>query len=200
MSKNATREALIEVGLDLIRSTGYAATGINQILDAAETHSFYNHFENKEQFVIEVIRLYVATGHQHMERLLSESRLSPLERLRRYFEDMIAIHGRRAGPIKGCLLSNLSLEIAGHNAEIRDALRQSFDGWQEALAMTIREAIENGELPPAAKPDELAAVIVDTWQGAQVRAKAEQTDKALDLFLYGTFDLLLGQNNRRQLQ
>lgn len=200
MAKNVTREALIEVGLDLIRSTGYAATGINQILDAAETRSFYNHFANKEQFVIEVIKLYVASGHQHMERLLSDSSLSPLERLRRYFEDMIAIHGRRAGPIKGCLLSNLSLEIAGQNPEIRNALRQSFDGWQDAIAMTIREAITDGELPPATKANELAALIVDTWQGAQVRAKTQQNDKALNLFLDSTFNLLLRPNSRLQLQ
>src|ERR1700728_3306639 len=113
MSKKETRETLIEVGLELISSTGYVATGINQILDAAETRSFYNHFTNKEQFVIEVIKSYVAGRHQHMERALSDSSLSPLQKLRRYFEDMIATHGRHGGPIKGCLLGNLSLEIAG---------------------------------------------------------------------------------------
>ena len=200
MSKNVAREALIEVGLELIRSTGYAATGINQILDAAETRSFYNHFANKEQFVIEVIQRYVADGHQHMERMLSDFTLSPLQRLRRYFEDMIAIHGRRGGPIKGCLLSNLSLEVAGHNPNIRDTLRQSFDGWQQAIAMTIREAMNNGELPRTTKANELAAVIVDTWQGAQVRAKTEQNDKALHLFLDSTFDILLRTNSRLSIQ
>jgi len=90
MSNNATRESLIEVGLELITSAGYAATGIKHVLDAAETRSFYNHFANKEQFVIEVIKLYVASGHQHMERIMSDTSLSPLQRLRRYFEDMIA--------------------------------------------------------------------------------------------------------------
>src|ERR1700761_5735253 len=106
MSRNGTREALIQAGLELISSTGYAATGINRILDAAKTYSFYNHFTNKEQFVIEVIDSYAAAGHQHMKRVMSDSGLSPLEKLRRYFEDMIAAHGRRGGPIKGCLLGN----------------------------------------------------------------------------------------------
>src|ERR1700761_5851963 len=120
MSRKDTREALIEVGLELISSTGYAATGINQILDAAETRSFYSYFTNKEQFVIEVIKLYVAFGHQHMEQTMSDSSLSPLQKLRIYFEDMISTHGRRGGPIKGCLLGNLSLEVAGQNKEIRN--------------------------------------------------------------------------------
>jgi TetR/AcrR family transcriptional regulator, transcriptional repressor for nem operon len=196
MSKKEVREALIEVGLELISSTGYGATGINQILDAAETRSFYNYFTSKEHFVIEVIRLYVAAGHEHMERAMSDSSLSPLQKLRRYFEDMIATHGLRGGPIKGCLLGNLSLEIAGHNTEIRDLLRQSFDGWQQAIAMTLREAMNNGELPCTAEANELAALIVDTWQGAQVRAKTEQNDKALHLFLDSTFNFLLRTNSR----
>jgi TetR/AcrR family transcriptional repressor of nem operon len=186
-----TREALIEAGLELISSTSYAATGINQILDAVETQSFYNHFANKEQFVLEVIRLYVADGHQHMERAMSDHGLSALERLRRYFDDMIARHGRRNGPIKGCLLGNLSLEIAGHSIGVRNLLRQAFDGWQQALAVVIREAMDNGELPPASNANDIAAVIVDSWQGAQVRAKTQQNDKAFDLFFDSTFNLLL---------
>jgi TetR/AcrR family transcriptional regulator, transcriptional repressor for nem operon len=200
MNKTTTREALIEVGLELISSTGYSATGVNQILDAAETRSFYNHFSNKEQFVIEVIKLYVTGGHEHMERLMSDADLSPLQKLRRYFEDMIATHGRRGGPIKGCLLGNLSLEVAGHNTEIRDALRESFNGWQEAIATTIREAVNEGELPCGTNANALAAVIVDTWQGAQVRAKTDQNDKALNLFLDSTFNLLLRTNSQLRVQ
>ncbi|HEY4047877.1 MAG TPA: hypothetical protein VGM27_13520 [Acidobacteriaceae bacterium] len=33
--------------------------------------------------------------------------------------------------------------------------------------------------------------MVNSWEGAQVRAKAEQSDKPLDLFLDLTFNLLL---------
>jgi len=51
--------------------------------------------------------------------------------------------------------------------------------------------MNNGELPVTSHPNALAAVIVDTWQGAQVRAKTEQNDKALNLFLDSTFNLLL---------
>jgi TetR/AcrR family transcriptional repressor of nem operon len=144
MSKKTTRESLIEVGLGLIHTAGYTATGINQILEAAKVPkgSFYHHFATKDEFVLEVIRRYAAGEQQRWERLLGESNLSPMKKLRRYFKEMIATYGRRGGPIAGCLLGNLSLEIAGQNPELRKLLGQAFDAWQEAIAKTIHEAVE----------------------------------------------------------
>lgn len=194
MSKQPTREHLIDVGLELIRSAGYTATGINQILQAADIPkgSFYHHFPSKDDFVMEVIRRYAAGEQERVERLLSDVSVSPLKRLRRYFKDLIATYGQKGGPvISGCLLGNLSLEIAGQNEAIRSLLKQAFDGWQGALAGTVREAIEKKELPKTVRADDVAALLVNGWEGAQVRAKAEQSDIPLTLFLNHAFDVLL---------
>jgi TetR/AcrR family transcriptional regulator, transcriptional repressor for nem operon len=194
MSKQPTREHLIDVGLELIRAAGYTATGINQILQSADVPkgSFYHHFSSKDEFVMEVIRRYAAGEQERAERLLGDTSVSPLKRLRRYFRDLIATYGRQGGPmISGCLLGNLSLEVAGQNDEIRSLLKQAFDGWQNALARTVREAIEKKELPRTARADDLAALLVNGWEGAQVRAKSEQNDKPLTLFLDYAFDGLL---------
>ena len=193
MAKQTTRENLIEVGLQLIRSSGYTATGINQVLEAADVPkgSFYHHFGTKDEFVMEVIRRYAAGEQERLEKLLNGPEVSPLKKLRRYFKDLIATYGRRGGPIAGCLLGNLSLEISGQNAEIRNLLRQAFDGWQSAIAKTIREAMEKHELPKTTKADDMAALLVNGWEGAQVRAKAEQSDMPLELFFDNAFNVLL---------
>jgi TetR/AcrR family transcriptional repressor of nem operon len=193
MSKETTRENLISVGLRLIRSAGYTATGINQILEAADVPkgSFYHHFSTKDEFVMEVVRRYAAGEQERVERLLEGSNISPLKRLRRYFKDLIGAYGSRGGPIAGCLLGNLSLEVAGQNEEIRILLGQAFDAWQNAIAKTIREAIEKQELPKTAKAEDLAALLVNGWEGAQVRAKTEQSDKPLELFFDHAFHVLL---------
>lgn len=193
-SKQPTREHLIGVGLELIRSSGYTATGINHILDTAEVPkgSFYHHFSTKDDFVMEVIRRYATDEQKRAEKLLKDANVTPLTRLRWYFKDLIATYGRQGGPvISGCLLGNLSLEVAGQNDQIRALLKQAFDGWQSALADTIREAIEKKELPKTARADDLAALLVNGWEGAQVRAKAEQSDKPLTLFLDNAFHVLL---------
>lgn len=193
MAKQATKDKLIDVGLGLIRRDGYTATGINQILEAADIPkgSFYHHFGTKDEFALEVIRRYAAGEQARWEKFLDGSASSPLKRLRRYFRDLIATYGCQGGPIFGCLLGNMSLEVAGESAAIRRLLKQVFDAWQDALAKTIREAVAAEEISKTAKADALAALLVNGWEGAQVRAKAEQNDKPLELFFENAFGALL---------
>ena len=192
MANHGTREELIEVGLKQIHSAGYTATGINQILELADVPkgSFYHHFASKDAFAKEILEHYNFGEQKRWESFLGDTKVSPLKRLRRYFKEMIAIYGRR-GRSAGCLLGNMTLEVAEHNPELRGVLRKSFDCWQNAIAKTIREAIEKHELPKTANADELAAVLVNAWEGAQVRTKVEQSDKPLELFFDLTFNVLL---------
>ena len=192
MANHGTREELIEVGLKQIHSAGYTATGINQILELADVPkgSFYHHFASKDAFAKEVLEHYNSGEEQRWKSFLEDTKLSPLKRLRKYFKEMIAIYGRR-GRSAGCLLGNMTLDVAEHNPALRGVLRKSFDCWQNAIAKTIREAIEQQELPKTANANELAALLVNNWEGAQVRAKAEQSDKPLELFLDVAFNVLL---------
>lgn len=129
-SKHEPREALVEVGLELIRSTGYTATGINQIMEKASARSFYNHFPSKDDFVVEVIERYATVERDRLDTILRDPNLSPLDKLRQYFKTMIVTHGASNGPILGCLLGNLALEVHTDNAEIRHLLRQELDLWR----------------------------------------------------------------------
>ena len=192
MANHGTREELIEVGLKQIHSAGYTATGINQILELADVPkgSFYHHFASKDAFAKEILEHYNFGEQKRWESFLGDTKVSPLKRLRRYFKEMIAIYGRR-GRSAGCLLGNMTLDVAEHNPALRGVLRKSFDCWQNAIAKTIREAIEQHELPKTANANELAALLVNNWEGAQVRAKAEQSDKPLELFLDVAFNVLL---------
>jgi TetR/AcrR family transcriptional regulator, transcriptional repressor for nem operon len=193
MSKQTTRENLIQVGLGLVRSAGYLATGVNQVLEAAKVPkgSFYYHFATKGEFVLEVIKRYAAGEQERWERLLVHSNLSPLRKLRRYLKDLIATYGVRGGPIAGCLLGNMSLEIEAQNPEIRKTLIQAFEAWENAITRAIREAVEKEELRSSDEPGNLAALLINGWEGAQVRAKALQSDKPLNLFFDHAFNDLL---------
>jgi TetR/AcrR family transcriptional repressor of nem operon len=192
MGTETTREHLIEVGLKQIFRAGYTSTGINDILELADVPkgSFYHYFPSKEAFAKAVLDRYTKGEVERWAGILGDPKLSPLKRLRKYFKELMAVYGHR-GPIQGCLLGNLSLEVAEQSPKIRGILREAFDCWQNAIAKTIREAVEKGELTKTVKPDYLAALLVNNWEGAQVRAKAEQSDKPLELFYDLTFNVLL---------
>jgi TetR/AcrR family transcriptional repressor of nem operon len=187
-----TRDHLLQVGLRRIRSMGYAATGVKEILDEAgiPKGSFYHYFPSKEVFAAEVTRLYVQGEVERMQKLLAEGKAAPLRRLRRYFEELISVYGHTA-EISGCLLGNLSLELADHSDAIQILLHQSFSDWQAAIAAVLLEAKQRGELPPTAKPEALAAFLLNSYEGALLRSKADRSNRPLDVFLDLTFGLLL---------
>ena len=192
MESRDTRDHLLQVGLRRIRARGYASTGVQEVLDEADVPkgSFYHHFRSKEDFAREVLALYVRKQSERTAKILRNGKGAPLTRLRRYFQKLIAVFGP-AAPVSGCLLGNLSLEIADHSDSIQSLLRSSFNQWQTAVAGVLREAMERGDLAKSTKPDDLAAFLLNSYEGALLRSKADRSNKPLELFMAFAFNVLL---------
>jgi TetR/AcrR family transcriptional regulator, transcriptional repressor for nem operon len=188
----STRDHLLEVGLKSLRSTGYTATGVKEVLDLAQVPkgSFYHYFPSKEVFAGEVFQLYAKGEFERAVRVLGDRRLAPLKRLRRYFEELISVYGQR-GEISGCLVGSLSLEVADHSPKLQAQLKAVFGSWQKSVADVLREAVERGDLAKSTQPDALAEFLLNSYEGALVRMKAEKSDRPLENFLHFAFDVLL---------
>jgi TetR/AcrR family transcriptional regulator, transcriptional repressor for nem operon len=192
MELQNTRDHLLEVGLRRIRSVGYASAGVKEILDEAQVPkgSFYHYFPSKEIFAEEVLKLYARRETERCERMLLHGKAAPLKRLRRYFEEMIEVYGQTA-EISGCLIGNLSLEMADHSRLIQKELHTAFFSWRKAVAHVLREAIDRGDLDKSNNPDELADFLVNSYEGAMLRSKADRSNAPLQLFLDFAFRVLL---------
>ena len=192
MEVRSTRDHLLQVGLRRMHSMGYASTGVQEILDEANVPkgSFYHHFASKEAFAKEVLKLYVRGENERAEKILRDGKAAPLKRLRRYFEELIAVYGPTAS-ISGCLIGNLSLEMADRSDSIQSLLHLSFTNWQAGIAGVLQEAIDRGDLAPSSKPQELAAFLLNSYEGALLRSKADRSSKPLENFLHFAFNVLL---------
>jgi TetR/AcrR family transcriptional repressor of nem operon len=192
MEGRNTREHLLQVGLRRIRTMGYAATGVKEILDEADVPkgSFYHYFPSKEAFVREVLELYARGENERAEKILRNGKGPPLKRLRRYFEELIAVYGPTA-KISGCMVGNLSLEMADHSDSIQSLLHQVFSRWQAGIAGILQEAMDRGDLAKSNKPQELASFLLNNYEGALLRSKADRSSKPLETFLNFTFNVLL---------
>jgi TetR/AcrR family transcriptional repressor of nem operon len=171
-----SRAALIEHGTRLMLRSGYAGTGLVELLRAAGVPkgSFYHHFESKEAFGVELAEHYYAWHDQRLASLLAEKERSPLERLRSYFE-LLMRRAREASPeARGCLLAMLALEMAGSSESLRATVSDAFRRWQARLAELLRQAQVAGELAPEQDPQPLAAMLVEAWEGALMRARASR--------------------------
>jgi TetR/AcrR family transcriptional repressor of nem operon len=171
---------------------GYASAGVQEILDKADVPkgSFYHHFASKEAFAKEVLELYARRENERAARTLHQGKAAPLKRLRNHFEELISVYGPTAS-ISGCLIGNLSLEMADRSDSIRSLLEQSFSMWQTAIAVVLQEAIDRGDLAKSHRPQELASFILNSYQGALLRSKADRSNKPLEVFLYFVFSILL---------
>jgi len=192
MAAKPTRDHLIDVGLKLMHQHGYNATGLTEILNAAEVPkgSFYHHFGSKEDFAGAALERFVTREAEHCGAVLNGSKGPPLKRLKRYFLDLIKIYGQH-GPIPGCMMGRFSLEITTDNAELRKQISTAFAGWQHAIATVVKQAVTQKELPADTDPESVAGFLLNSWEGALLRSQAEKSDAPLETFMHYVFDGLL---------
>jgi TetR/AcrR family transcriptional repressor of nem operon len=176
----------------MLHEAGYTATGIKDIVDAAEVPkgSFYNHFASKEAFSEEVIDFYFDSGLVELRALLCNDSIPPLERLRTYFEERIRGY-RAAGYVRGCMLGNLSLEVADHSASIRNRLAVHFRTWSGLFEECIAEAQNTGAIANRLPAPLLAQFLLNSWEGALLRMRVEKSDAPLNEFAEVVFGSLL---------
>ncbi|MDF1749297.1 MAG: TetR/AcrR family transcriptional regulator, partial [Alphaproteobacteria bacterium] len=133
MVKRNTREILVNEGIKALIENGYEGVGIQQILGAVGVPkgSFYNHFESKESFALEVLETYDCRYKQFVaDNIFGEGRA--LDRLRGYFA-ALEIEMSQAGPFAGCLYGVLSQTSAQHSAPLQARLKQAFSNWRDNL-------------------------------------------------------------------
>ncbi|MBC7277194.1 TetR/AcrR family transcriptional regulator [Nocardioides sp.] len=183
MSTATVRERILASGLDLFHAHGFHGTSVNDITQAAGVPkgSFYNHFASKEALAVAAVTKYAFEAP--LPLLTDPSVGGPAARITAHFEALRETFVA-SGRTRGCLMGNLSAEIADHSPSARETLTVIFDGWTEILAGVLEE-IRAGGQPLPDEPQVLAEVLVNAWEGALLRARATQTDQPLDAF-FGT--------------
>ena len=69
MELHSTKQRLLEVGLPLLLEHGYNGLGVQAVLEAAgiPKGSFYHHFQDKQDFALQVIDQYMTGVHDALD-------------------------------------------------------------------------------------------------------------------------------------
>jgi TetR/AcrR family transcriptional repressor of nem operon len=190
--KPDTRKNLVQAGLAMIHSDGYAATGIQSIVESVDVPkgSFYNHFASKDAFAAEVIDAYFDRSQIRLREILCDDAAPPLDRLTAYFDERIDAL-KASGFTKGCLLGNLSAEVADHSELMREHLVDQFNTWSKFFEDCISEAQERGTVSNEFSAALLGRYVLNSWEGALLRMRAEKSDVPLTEFKKIVFGKLL---------
>jgi TetR/AcrR family transcriptional repressor of nem operon len=190
MARHNVREQIVDAGLKTLLEKGYNACGVRDITDAAgvPTGSFYNHFASKEALGAEIVERYARESPRR--KALKDKTLPPLERLRRHFATMNQMYAD-LGYGRGCLLGNFSAELADQSPLIRERLAALSASWTEEIADAVRDAQADGSISSTTNPADLAAFLLDAYEGALLRARVEKSGAPLERFVTMAFTRLL---------
>lgn len=170
-----SRTALIDTAALLFRRQGYAATGVNQILEAADVKagSLYHHFPN---------------GKQQLAAAVVESAGGEIERLlRRFLDSDASVADIVAGWIEllvaqlasdrrdGCPIEPIATESVHASPVVRVASARAFDGWCTAVAERL-----TADGWPTDAAMETARAIIALIEGAIILSRIAGDRAALD--------------------
>src|ERR1700744_4165630 len=190
MTRPNTREQILEAGLKCLVEKGFNAVGVQDITDAAGVPkgSFYNHFESKEALGAEIVERYGAD--QTRREILTDRTVPPLQRLRRHFERISDLYADSHFS-RNCILGGFSAELANQSETIRESLHKLYRHWTKDIEATVAEAQAKGEVANKTKAADIAAFLLDSYEGALLRARVERSRKPFDRFMKVAFGQLL---------
>ena len=190
MEKHDTKEKLIQAGLKTLLEKGFNGVGVQEITEVAGVPkgSFYNHFESKDALGVEIVERYGVGSTRRA--VLTDKSIRPLERLRTHF---VALNDMFIASkfTRGCLLGNFSAELANQSPAVRDSLAQLFTKWTRDLEVAIADAQAEGSIAAKARAGDLAAFLLDSYEGALLRARVERSRAPFDRFMKFTFEQIL---------
>jgi TetR/AcrR family transcriptional regulator, transcriptional repressor for nem operon len=192
MTKENTRDKILEHAARIMQEKGFNNTGIQEILQSAGVPkgSFYFYFRSKDELGLALIDYYAALSSAACESVLKSDEGAPLKRLKFFFENrrhFLEQQDTRAG----CPIGNLTQEMGIINDAFRTKLRAVFDQIRSSIGECLEQAQDLREIDPGLDPVRTADFILNSWEGALLRMKAEANTEPLVLFEKMVFDHLL---------
>ncbi|CAM2828941.1 TetR family transcriptional regulator [Mycobacterium intermedium] len=170
-----SRTALLEKAALLFRRQGYAATGLNQILDEAgvKPGSLYHHFpQGKQQLATAVVDTAGAAIEQLLRTFLASGR--PVADIVDRWIDLL-VAGLNGDQRDGCPIEPIATESVNAAPEVRAAAARAFKSWCVAIEERLR-----AEDWPAADAAHAALAVVSLIEGALILSRIASDTAALD--------------------
>ena len=170
----ATRDRVIAATIELIRRSGYAGIGINEILaeGGAPKGSLYHFFpDGKRQIASEAMAVYAGQALKLYERALAAPG-TPAQKVKRLLKvpasRLVEGHFRSS-----CMAGTLSLDLDDSLERVRGEVGAFFEQMIELLATHLC-------MPDRRRARSFAGLLLTTIEGAYIRGRAERSTEAFD--------------------
>jgi TetR/AcrR family transcriptional repressor of nem operon len=166
--------------MHLFWQQGYGAASLDRLLDATDLSksSFYETFGNKRDLLLAALERY----QSHFIDPLVEPLRKPRAGRAEIDEVLRCVVSHALGPRgpRGCFVNNCLVELAPHDAAVRDAARAVRDHLEDAFVAAVASGQKNGSIGSCEKPRALGRFLTNTVSGINVAAKWRPGKPALD--------------------
>jgi TetR/AcrR family transcriptional repressor of nem operon len=119
---------------------------------------------------VEVLETYWAALEKAYAPILRDPKRRPTDRVLTFFHALSDEHQRENYTL-GCLLGTLALELSSSSLDVRSKVAGLLERWVALLTACLSEAQTIGELGSDIEARELAAILIEAWEGAALRGK-----------------------------
>jgi AcrR family transcriptional regulator len=172
---SSTRERIVESSAELFRKQGYSATGVKQIVTAAQAPfgSLYHFFPGgKEELGAEAILVSGALYAQLIPAVF-DAAPDPVTGVRSFFSGA-AEHLRETDYADACPIATVALEVSSASETMRRACAEVFESW---IAAGVERFARAGVDETTAR--ELTIAMLAALEGAFVLARALRSTEPL---------------------
>ncbi|MCW2663409.1 MAG: TetR family transcriptional regulator [Mycobacterium sp.] len=170
-----SRAALIDKAATLFRRQGYAATGLNQILEEAgvKPGSLYHHFpQGKQQLAAAVVETEGTGIEQLLRRFLATGR--PVADVVDRWVDLL-VAGLAGDRRDGCPIEPIATESVNGSTLVREASARAFRGWCAAVEERL-----HSDGWAAAEAERVALAVIALIEGALILSRISGDAGALE--------------------
>ncbi|WP_271270756.1 TetR/AcrR family transcriptional regulator [Aliamphritea hakodatensis] len=193
------RETILQKGMELFNRRGYHGTGIKEILDACQVPkgSFYNYFESKEQFAVEVLNYHHALENAKWQHHFATTEGRRLQQIRVMTDTFVDGYGQDPN-LCGCLLTNLMGEVGNLSESFRKVIEASSDEVIGYITEDLIVAQQEGDVRTDMPVEAMAKLFWDSWQGALLRTKVSGSTQPLQETVDTLFTLFKAPDGESQ--
>ena len=173
-----TREKILTEARLVFKRKGFAATTINDLLDATGTTkgNLYFHFTDKEAIGLAVLKREQQLFYQFLDRIFAEG--SPAQGLENFFSQALEKQSQQ-GFIGGCLFGNMALEASDTSPLFTQLVQEVFNEWNSRLEEQILLAQGNGQIRADIPAGDLAELIVSAIEGGIMQSRLYKSESPL---------------------
>ena len=182
MQAKTTREKIIDDCLSLLWRNGVNGTSMADIAEKAAIlkGSFYNYFKNKEEFIGAVLDSYAQKWETNVVSIFRERKQNARAQFKSYFARMKEMASSMQYT-QGSLVGNFAQELSGASEKFAKQTETIFRRMQSYLADALKNAQESGALAKSEDPETLAEIILNSTEGAILRAKAQRSTRPIEI-------------------